>query len=97
MAGDSDGAYAAVPTPFAPLSLNGLRANCTPTAVVRVMAKRAPAFSQSDITRALKGAAAAGFKVVERVEIDADGKIVVVILKPAAGDQNGGVNEWDRT
>ncbi len=35
-------------------------------------------FKQADVTRALRGAVAAGFEV-QRYEIDKDGKIVVVI------------------
>jgi hypothetical protein len=38
-------------------------------------------FKQSDLTRAIKAAKAAGIEVT-RIEIDPEGKIVVVILKP---------------
>jgi hypothetical protein len=38
-------------------------------------------FRQKDVTRALRAAAAAGIEV-RRVEIDKDGKIVVVTCKP---------------
>jgi hypothetical protein len=56
--------------------------------------RRAPCtFRQTDITRALKAALAAGFGQV-RVEIDKDGKIAIV-----AGNNAEGVgtptNEWD--
>jgi hypothetical protein len=54
---------------------------------------RGPArFQAADVARALKGAAAAGMPV-NRVEVDRDGKIVVVIGK--AADHNTEVNEWD--
>ena len=46
---------------------------------------RAPSsFRQSDVTRAVKGAVAAG-ATVSRIEIDKDGKIVVLI-GPLGGD-----------
>jgi hypothetical protein len=52
----------------------------------------APArFRQVDVTRAMKGAVAAGFKV-GRVEIDRNGKIV--ILSESAPDPEA-ANEWD--
>ncbi len=54
---------------------------------------RAPAiFRQADVTQAFRGAKAAGVRVA-RVEIDRDGKIVIVTadeLERAEG------NEWDR-
>jgi hypothetical protein len=43
--------------------------------------RRAAAFRQNDITRALRAAAQAG-RDVSRVEIDPDGKIVLVLGKP---------------
>jgi hypothetical protein len=42
------------------------------------MSRTPAAFKQSDITRALKAAGAAG-RAVRRVEIDRDGKIVLVL------------------
>lgn len=46
------------------------------------MSRRGPlAFKQSDLTRAIKAAQAAGIEV-SRIEIDREGKIVVVIGKP---------------
>ena len=54
---------------------------------------RGPArFQAADVARAVKGAEAAG-KSVARVEVDRDGKIVVVIGKPA--DHSAEANEWD--
>jgi hypothetical protein len=40
-------------------------------------------FRQGDVTKALKGAAAAGIDV-GRVEIDRDGKIIVIVAEPAS-------------
>ena len=45
------------------------------------MSRRPSKFRQTDLTRALKGALAAGIEI-ERVEIDKDGKIVVVAGAP---------------
>lgn len=46
------------------------------------MSRRPLLFRQADVTRAVKGAQAAGL-VVERVEIDANGKIVVSSIRQA--------------
>jgi len=53
-------------------------------------------FKQSDVTRALKATVKAGI-AVERVEIDKNGKIVVVTVRPedAANGEKSGKNEWD--
>jgi hypothetical protein len=48
-------------------------------------------FRQVDVTRALKGAEAAGFRI-GRIEIDRDGKIVILSDSAPATDA---VNEWD--
>jgi transcription antitermination factor NusA-like protein len=48
------------------------------------MARGPLSFKQSDLTRAIKGALAAGLRV-RSVEIDKDGKIVVVTVKPDEG------------
>jgi hypothetical protein len=56
------------------------------------MARAPTIFRQADVTRAFRGAKAAGVRVA-RVEIDRDGKIVIVTadeLERAEG------NEWDR-
>jgi hypothetical protein len=42
------------------------------------MARARPAFRQADVTRAVKGARAAGLNI-GRVEIDRDGKIVLIV------------------
>jgi hypothetical protein len=46
---------------------------------------RAATFRQLDITRALRAADAAG-REVRRVEIDRDGKIVLVMVEPAGSE-----------
>lgn len=47
-------------------------------------------FKQVDVTRAAKGAIAAGLPV-QRVEIDCDGKIVVVVQSGSSAE----TNDWD--
>lgn len=56
------------------------------------MGRAAATFKQSDLTRALKGAKAAGVAVA-RVEVGTDGKIIIVVGEPAPGDAP---NELDR-
>jgi hypothetical protein len=59
---------------------------------------RAPAtFRQTDVTKALKAAVAAGLRVTG-FEIDPQGKIRVVIDRTEAQDSTGAreANEWDR-
>jgi hypothetical protein len=60
------------------------------------LSRRPSKFRQTDLTRALRGARAAGVEIA-RVEIDNDGRIIVVAALPTDG--NGGVNgernEWD--
>jgi hypothetical protein len=53
-------------------------------------------FRQTDLTRALEGARAAGIEI-ERFEIDKDGKIVVVAEKSPESPRDGEDerNEWD--
>jgi hypothetical protein len=54
-------------------------------------------FKQGDVTRAVKGARAAGVEV-QRIEIDKDGRIVIVAGEPEEnGEATKGQNEWDRT
>jgi hypothetical protein len=60
-----------------------------------VMARGACTFKQQDVTRALRATVAAGIEV-RRVEIDKDGKIVLVTGKPAAPERSvqEGSNDW---
>jgi hypothetical protein len=54
-------------------------------------------FKQRDVTKAIKAAVKAGI-AINRVEIDKDGKIIIVTVKEEGmvnGD-NPGKNEWDR-
>lgn len=59
------------------------------------MARGACTFKQQDVTRALRATVAAGIEV-QRIEIDKDGKIVLVTGKavvPSSGVQEGS-NDW---
>jgi hypothetical protein len=58
---------------------------------------RAPCtFRQKDVTRALRATIAAGIEV-QRIEINKDGKIIVVTAKPTEpAEVLTGGNEWDR-
>ena len=60
------------------------------------MSRRPCIFRQTDLTRALKGARAAGIEI-ERFEIGKDGKIVVVAQKSPESPRDGEDvrNEWD--
>jgi hypothetical protein len=60
------------------------------------MPRAASTFRQNDLTRAVKGAVAAGVKIAQ-VEINKDGKIILIAengdrqpIKPASE------NEWDK-
>jgi hypothetical protein len=55
------------------------------------MSRRAQTFTQSDITRAARGAIKAGL-AVRRIEIDRSGKIVIFIGGEPIDQQS---NEWD--
>jgi hypothetical protein len=55
------------------------------------MSKGQHTFKQGDVTKALKGAVNAGMSV-KRVEIDRDGKIVVITGRPGQPIEE---NEWD--
>lgn len=60
------------------------------------MARGPCTFKQQDVTRALRATVAAGI-AVQRIEIDREGKIVVVTGKPQeVVDDGKGENEWDR-
>ena len=53
-------------------------------------------FKQGDVTKALKATIKAGI-AVERVEIDKDGKIIIVPARPvdAVNGEKREKNEWD--
>ena len=58
--------------------------------------RRPCVFRQRDVTRAVKAVAAAGVTVA-KVEVDKDGKIVVVVGEPSQNRlSTTGGNEWDR-
>ncbi len=57
------------------------------------MARAPSIFRQQDVTRAFRAAKAAGVRVA-RVEIDRDGKIVIVTADELDERREG--NEWDR-
>ena len=60
------------------------------------MSRGQQTFKQRDVTKALKATVKAGI-AVGRVEIDKDGKIVIVPARPedAANGEKPGKNEWD--
>jgi predicted aspartyl protease len=60
------------------------------------MSRGQQTFKQSDVTKALKATVKAGI-AVGRVEIDKNGKIVIVTarLEDAANGATLGRNEWD--
>ena len=60
------------------------------------MSRGQQTFKQSDVTKVLKATVKAGI-AVERVEIDKDGKIVIVTARPddAANGEKPEKNEWD--
>jgi hypothetical protein len=59
------------------------------------MSRGQQTFRQSDVTKALRATVKAGI-AVERVEIDKNGKIVVVTAKPQDADgEKSEQNEWD--
>jgi hypothetical protein len=56
------------------------------------MARAPSTFRQSDVTRAIKAAVAAGVEI-QRVEIDPNGRIVIITATEAERREG---NEWDR-
>jgi hypothetical protein len=58
------------------------------------MGRNPSAFRKQDVTKAVKAVTAAGVAVA-RVEIDKDGKIVVVTGKPQESDVEVGRNPWN--
>jgi hypothetical protein len=62
----------------------------------RIVSRGPLPFRQTDVARAIKGAVAAGL-TVQRVEVDKDGKIVVVVGDPSQNPLSStGGSEWDR-
>jgi hypothetical protein len=59
------------------------------------MARGPSTFRQSDITKAVKAVVAAGVEVA-RVEVDREGRIIVVAEKPAGAQTVAEENEWDQ-
>jgi hypothetical protein len=57
------------------------------------MARAPSAFRQQDVTRALRAAKAAGVEIV-RVEIDPNGKIILVTTRETVERREE--NSWDR-
>ena len=60
------------------------------------MSRARQTFRQRDVTKALKATVKAGV-AVGRVEIDKEGKIIIVTARPedAAGGEKSEKNEWD--
>ena len=60
------------------------------------MSRDRQTFRQRDVTKALRAAVRAGV-AVGRVEIDKEGKIIIVTARPedAADGEKSGKNEWD--
>lgn len=59
------------------------------------MSRRQHTFKQCDVTKAIKATVKAGI-AVGRVEIDKDGKIIIVSRpEDAANEEKPGKNEWD--
>ena len=56
--------------------------------------RRSCKFKVTDVTRAAKAVLAAGI-AIERIEIDKDGKIMVVTGTPREGDNGEASNPWD--
>jgi hypothetical protein len=50
-------------------------------------------FRKTDIKKAIEAIAKATGAPVQRIEIDRDGKIIIITGKP--GDASGNRNEWD--
>ena len=61
------------------------------------MSRGQQTFKQRDVTKAIKAAVKAGI-AVNRVEIDNDGKIIIVTVKEedVVNGDSPGKNEWDR-
>ncbi|MFY9958946.1 hypothetical protein [Bradyrhizobium sp.] len=58
------------------------------------MSRGPQSFRQGDVTKALKAAEKAGFKV-QRAEVRKDGSILLDFDSPAKKPDDPNVNEWD--
>ena len=58
------------------------------------MSRRSTHFTQRDATRLVRAALAAGLSVL-KIEVDRDGKLVVVTGEPGKTEVSGR-NEWDQ-
>jgi hypothetical protein len=58
------------------------------------MSRGAQTFKQGDITKALRAAEKAGFKV-QRAEVRRDGSILLDFRSAAPGSRDPNLNEWD--
>jgi hypothetical protein len=58
------------------------------------MARAPCTFRQGDVTRAIRAVEAAGQKI-RKVEVDKDGKVVIVILDDDDAAIDSETNEWD--
>jgi hypothetical protein len=59
-----------------------------------LMSRGPQSFKQTALTKALKGAVAAGLSV-KRFEIEPEGRIIIIAGKPGEDDVNVDANEWD--
>jgi hypothetical protein len=59
------------------------------------MARGQSTFKQSDVTKAVKAVVAAGVQV-GRVEVDKEGRIVVIADRGVPAEKGREGNEWDR-
>ena len=60
-----------------------------------LMSRAASTFRQQDVTKAVKAVAAAGVHIA-RVEIDRDGRIVIIASNGELEPDRREENEWDR-
>ena len=59
------------------------------------MSRSISVFRQQDVTRAIKGVTAAGMNIAQ-IEIDRDGKIVIIAAAGPRLQGGGEENSWDR-
>lgn len=64
------------------------------TGAMRALSRRAAAFTQAEVSRAIRGAKSAGL-AISRVEIDAQGKIVLIADQLVEHDKaNAAYSGW---